>query len=100
MEVNVSIEQPGLEMWRYRSAITSSGSSATQAREDGYEAAAPCQIRPDAYLATLSALGFSVQKPEKRAIECNGATVRGFKWRTWLALKKAQREGRLIVFAD
>lgn len=37
----------------------------------------------------LGALGFSVQKPEKRALERNEDTVRQWKRRTWPALKKS-----------
>ncbi|NJS37259.1 MAG: IS630 family transposase [Brachymonas sp.] len=49
----------------------------------------------------LGALGFSPQKPEKRAIERDEDAVRQWKQRTWPALKKKpQREGRLIVFVD
>ncbi|UUZ78325.1 IS630 family transposase [Polaromonas sp. P1(28)-13] len=48
----------------------------------------------------LGSLGFSPQKPEKRAIERNDDAVRAWKRRTWPSLKKAQREGRLIVFVD
>lgn len=36
----------------------------------------------------LGTLGFSVQKPEKRALERNEDTVRQWKRRTWPALKK------------
>ena len=36
----------------------------------------------------LGALGFSVQKPEKRALERNENAVRQWKRRTWPALKK------------
>ena len=36
----------------------------------------------------LGALGFSPQKPEKRAIERNDDAVRAWKRRTWPALKK------------
>lgn len=36
----------------------------------------------------LGALGFSVQKPEKRALERNEDAVRQWKRRTWPALKK------------
>lgn len=46
----------------------------------------------------LGSLGFSAQKPEMRAIERDEEAVRKWKRRTWPALKKAQREGRLIVF--
>ncbi|MFY9329459.1 MAG: IS630 family transposase [Georgfuchsia sp.] len=49
----------------------------------------------------LGSLGFSPQKPEKRAIERNEDAVRTWKHSTWPRLKKkAQREGRLIVFVD
>lgn len=48
----------------------------------------------------LGSLGFSPQKPEKRAIERNEDAVRSWKRSTWPSLKKAQREGRLIVFVD
>ncbi|WP_445083206.1 IS630 family transposase [Candidatus Nitrotoga sp. HW29] len=49
----------------------------------------------------LGAMGFSPQKPEKRAIERNRDTVRSWKCSTWPALKKKpQREGRLTVFVD
>jgi transposase len=37
----------------------------------------------------LDALGFSVQKPEKRAIERDEDAVRSWKRSTWLALKKS-----------
>ncbi|MBL0167682.1 MAG: IS630 family transposase [Propionivibrio sp.] len=49
----------------------------------------------------LGSLGFSPQKPEKRAIERNEDAVRHWKRRTWPRLKKKpQRDGRLIVFVD
>jgi transposase len=49
----------------------------------------------------LGALGFSVQKPEKRDIERNEEAVRSWKHSTWPALKKkAKREGRLFVIVD
>ncbi|MBK5091857.1 IS630 family transposase [Burkholderia sp. R-69927] len=49
----------------------------------------------------LGSLGFSPQKPEKRAIERNEDAVRNWKRRTWPALKKKpRRESRLIVFVD
>lgn len=43
----------------------------------------------------LGALGFSVQKPEKRALERNEDAVRQWKRRTWPALKKkpSEKEG-------
>jgi transposase len=37
----------------------------------------------------LGSLGFSPQKPEKRAIECNEDAVRSWKRSTWPALKKS-----------
>jgi transposase len=40
----------------------------------------------------LGALGFSPQKPEKRAIERNEDAVRSWKRSTWPALKKKARE--------
>lgn len=40
----------------------------------------------------LGALGFSPQKPEKRAIERNEDAVRAWKRRTWPALKKKPTE--------
>jgi len=40
----------------------------------------------------LGALGFSVQKPEKRAMERNEDGVRHWKRRTWPALKKKPSE--------
>ncbi len=40
----------------------------------------------------LGALGFSPQKPEKRAIERNEDAVRSWKRRTWPALKKKPSE--------
>ncbi|MGA7179592.1 MAG: IS630 family transposase [Thiobacillaceae bacterium] len=49
----------------------------------------------------LGAMGFSSQKPEKRAIERNEKAVLQWKKRTWPALKKKPRkEGRVIVFID
>ncbi|WP_113062009.1 MULTISPECIES: IS630 family transposase [Paraburkholderia] len=49
----------------------------------------------------LGTLGFSAQKPQWRAIERDEQAVRHWKRHTWPALKKkAQREGRLIVFID
>jgi len=48
----------------------------------------------------LGRLGFSSQKPEKRAIERDEDAVRTWKRRTWSALKKSQRGGRLILFID
>jgi len=40
----------------------------------------------------LGEMGFSPQKPEKRAIERNDDAVRAWKRRTWPALKKKPRE--------
>lgn len=40
----------------------------------------------------LGSLGFSPQKPEKRAIERNEGAVRSWKRSTWPALKKKPRE--------
>ena len=40
----------------------------------------------------LGSLGFSPQKPEKRAIERNDDAVRSWKRRTWPALKKKPNE--------
>ena len=40
----------------------------------------------------LGSLGFSAQKPEKRAIERNEDTVRSWKRSTWPALKKKPSE--------
>jgi transposase len=40
----------------------------------------------------LGEMGFSPQKPEKRAIERNDAAVRAWKRRTWPALKKKPSE--------
>jgi transposase len=40
----------------------------------------------------LGALGFSPQKPDKRAIERNEDVVQSWKQRTWPALKKKPRE--------
>lgn len=40
----------------------------------------------------LGSLGFSVQKPEKRALERNEDAVRQWKRRTWPALKKKPSE--------
>ncbi len=40
----------------------------------------------------LGALGFSPQKPEKRAIERDEDAVRAWKRRTWPALKKKRSE--------
>jgi len=48
----------------------------------------------------LVSMGFSPQKPEKRAIERNDEAVRTWRRKTWPALKKAKREGRQIVFID
>jgi hypothetical protein len=48
----------------------------------------------------LGSLGFSVQKPGKRAVERNENAVRSWKRSTWPALEKAQRQGLLIVFVD
>ncbi|WP_429522903.1 IS630 family transposase [Paraburkholderia youngii] len=49
----------------------------------------------------LGALGFSSQKPERRAIERNEDAVLTWKRKTWPALKKrVPAEGRLIVFID
>lgn len=39
----------------------------------------------------LGALGFSSQKPERRAIERNEAAVQNWKCKTWPALKKSVR---------
>jgi transposase len=39
----------------------------------------------------LCALGFSVQKPERRALERDKAAVQTWKRKTWPALKKAKR---------
>ncbi|TXF13602.1 IS630 family transposase [Pelomicrobium methylotrophicum] len=49
----------------------------------------------------LGAMGFSNQKPERRAIERNEEAVAHWKKRTWPVLKKKpRREGRVIVFID
>lgn len=40
----------------------------------------------------LGSLGFSPQKPEKRAIECNEDAVRSWKRSTWPSLKKKPSE--------
>ena len=49
----------------------------------------------------LGALGFSPQKPDKRALERNEDVVQNWKRNTWPTLKKkARRDGRLIVFVD
>ncbi|MDR0274447.1 MAG: IS630 family transposase [Burkholderiaceae bacterium] len=49
----------------------------------------------------LGMLGFSAQKPEKRAIERDEDAVRRWKCGTWPSLKKKpRREQRLIVFVD
>ncbi|NUY05920.1 IS630 family transposase [Paraburkholderia youngii] len=49
----------------------------------------------------LGALGFSSQKPERRAIERNEDAVLTWKRKTWPTLKKSvPAEGRLIVFID
>lgn len=41
----------------------------------------------------LGGLGFSSQKPERRAIERNEDAVQAFKSKTWLALKKVRCGG-------
>jgi transposase len=48
----------------------------------------------------LGSLGFSVQKPARRAIERDEEAVQTCRRKTWLGPKKARREGRLIVFID
>ena len=48
----------------------------------------------------LGQMGFSSQKPERRALERDEAAIQTWKKRTWPALKKARREGRLIIFVD
>ena len=49
----------------------------------------------------LGQMGFSSQKPERRALERDEDAIERWKKRTWPALKKkARREGRLIVFID
>lgn len=48
----------------------------------------------------LGSLGFSPQRPEKRAVERDEDAVRSWKRRTWPSLKKAQQEDQLIVFVD
>jgi len=40
----------------------------------------------------LGTMGFSNQKPERRAIECNEDAVQEFKKKTWPALKKKPRK--------
>ena len=40
----------------------------------------------------LGALGFSPQRPDKRALECNDDAVRHWKRSTWPGLKKKPRE--------
>lgn len=48
----------------------------------------------------LGQMGFSSQKPEKRALERDEEAIEDWKKHTWPALKKARREGRLIIFVD
>lgn len=48
----------------------------------------------------LRELGFSCQRPERRAIERDEQAIRQGRRVKWPALKKARREGRLIVFVD
>ncbi|MBL8502297.1 MAG: IS630 family transposase [Rhodocyclaceae bacterium] len=49
----------------------------------------------------LRRLGFSCQKPEKRALQRNEAEIARWKRHTWPALKKKpRREDRTIVFID
>jgi transposase len=48
----------------------------------------------------LRELGFSCQKPEKRALQRDEAAIAEWKARRWPLLKKARREGRTIVFID
>jgi hypothetical protein len=48
----------------------------------------------------LRELGFSCQKPEKRAIQRNEQAIAEWRTKRWPALKKALREGRVIVFID
>jgi transposase len=48
----------------------------------------------------LGNLGFSCQRPERRAVERDEEVIRQWRRSKWPALKKAQREDRLIVFVD
>jgi len=48
----------------------------------------------------LGGLGFSCQRPERRAIERDEKQIGIWKRRTWPALKKARLQKRLIVFID
>ena len=43
---------------------------------------------------------FSSQRPERRALERDEVAIEDWKKRIWPGLKKARREGRLIVFID
>lgn len=48
----------------------------------------------------LGKMGFSSQKPEWPALERDEAAIEAWEERTWPALKKSRREGRLIFFVD
>ncbi len=48
----------------------------------------------------LAAMGFSCQRPTRRAIERDGEKIRHWKRHKWPALKKARRDGRVIVCID
>ncbi|EMM88344.1 winged helix-turn helix [Leptospira santarosai str. 2000027870] len=50
---------------------------------------------PDYVGVLLHQLGFSYQKPKRRALERNESFIK-----TWLDIKKAQNEGFQILFLD
>ncbi|EMO07906.1 DDE family endonuclease [Leptospira borgpetersenii str. Noumea 25] len=53
------------------------------------------------YVGTLlHQLGFSYQKPKRRALERNESSVKTWKTETWPDIKKAENEGFKILFLD
>lgn len=48
----------------------------------------------------LKRLNYSVQQPEEKAAQRDEAAINAWKEECWPALKKAQQEGRTIIFVD
>lgn len=48
----------------------------------------------------LRQMGWSCQKPARRALERDEQAIGVWKQRRWPAIKKARRQGRTIVFLD
>lgn len=65
------------------------------------EALTEVRYHPGHVWRLLGAMGFSCQRPERRAVERNEPAIRQWKRVQWPAIKKkAHRQGRLIVFID